>query len=241
MTETKDKEYDLFEGYNFQEAMVKQYEEEVLQFERFMRKNIYDFHRPSGSGNSDMWHVWSAITDGYEDAKTNWRKSREELVDKQNWLIKRGMIPQRPIGYEVPELSSDKDIQQYAQWNYLVWDYASRECLKKDVEWAKDRFENFVIDKINHWWSREEYRLSWKQGTPDILRQIKAELVLDNGNYNNISLFTKGGDHFLKLEYHGRDGQSGGFSYDDKYGIYTVLENFYRDIFVWLKSLRESE
>lgn len=241
MTETKDDKNDLFYGDNFHKRMVEAYEEEVLQFERFMRENVYDFHSPDGYGNSDMWHVWSSITNGYEDAKENWRKCRKELTEKQNWLIDRGMMPKREVIHGVPVIPCHKNIDKYVQWNYIVWDYASEKQLRKDIDWAKKTFTNFVSSRVNYWWSREEYRLSWKNGTPKLLRPIQADLVLSDGNYNSISLFTQGGDHFLELEYSGRDGQSGGFSYDDKYGIYEVIDRFYKDIFSWIKSLERDK
>ena len=230
---------EMLDNYDFQKSFVKHYYEEVKQFELFTRENVSDFHSPSGHAHFAKHYVWHAIEKGYEDAKNNWRRERKKLAEMELELRKDGAIPGVIVEHEIPLILTREEISKYAQWKYLIWDYASEEHLKEEIEWAEERNWNYTIDKIQDWWSRETQVLFWNDDAPEIFKSIKARVVYDNGYYPSMYLFTEGGDHFLSVEYHSKEGcDNKGYLYNEDKQIYTVVDDFYKDIFTYLVGLR---
>lgn len=229
---------ELIERLDKIENFVEYYDNKVKRFESWMRENVYDFHRPGGGGNSDKWDIWHCIAEEYEDAKTEWRKWRKQLSEIQLELRKKGEIPSHVVENEIPIFNSRKEIAHHAQWKWLIWDYASKEFLKEEIEWAEEHGYNYIVDRIQDWWAREVQVLSWNDDAPEILKSIKAYVAFSNGYYPNMWLYTEGGDYFLSVEYHSQEGLDGKEMIYDNDKIYTIVDDFYKDIFTYLVGLR---
>lgn len=237
-----DNKFEHFEDDSSERHWLKHCQDELQQIEKWMRENVRTYHTPEGHANSENHLFWNIVSHAHEESKEQEKKARQDLVARQRWLRKNGYFLPLVHKHDVPEFSSHKEIAKYAQWNHLVYDYASDEHLKKEIEFEEEHPSRpYVVDQIYDWWAREINRLSWKDDAPEILKPIQADLLFSNGNYTNVYLETRGGDNFLSVEYRAKDGLSyRSFDYDGKHDIYEVLNAFYKDIFIYLTSLKES-
>lgn len=231
------KKGDIFDLDNFDKEMVKSCQENLDVYEEWMCDNVHNFISPEGYATK--YHdVWYQIEKGLVDKRKLLRLCRNRLAKKQKELRKDGKIPPIRIDHPIPKFKSVIEISSYTDWCFMVDDRGHEEQLEKDLEWARGRFgESVVVSRLGECWTRHQNVLCWKDDAPDMLKQIGADLMFDNGYYPNMRLYTHGADHFLKLTYKGRDGMSNRTLTHNEGQVFDVLEKFYKDIFRYSERL----
>ena len=209
------------------EGMVRIQRDTINGITSWLRENVSIMQK---DGADD---VYLAIILQLHQERREEERYRVNLENTRRDLINRSKLP--PLEKGVVNLSDWKDIASLHKW-VLVVDPISNPKAPTEYDTGftpvpPARYE-VVVEVASAGIDETTFRVVWHKDSPEPLKEIRAELVFNDQNYNYAHLYTHGGDHFLHPKYEGNDAQSyKGMDFTSSESVYLPIESFYRDIY----------